>query len=428
MQFAFFLTNTEQLRDERRVFNLTKEDFNRLNPNTKTCPVFRTRADAELTRKIYERVPVLINEETGSNPWGISFMRMLDMSNDSGLFRTRVELENKGYELVGNRFVRKQPPLSPFVNGELDVYLPLYEAKMIWHFDHRFGSYDGVDSRTSTHIPTPTPEKYADPNYIIQPWYWVAKSEVDAKLKDWGHDWLLGFRNVTNATNERTSIFSLLPLSGVGHSMPLIFLGSVASKFYYACFLKNINSIIFDYVVRQKIGGINLTFGYIEQFPVLPPSAYSESDTLFIVPRVLELVYTAWDIVSFADDVWKDSPESLRSAIEKQWDQSVAEAGFHDSDPPDWAEIDPEGMPFSPAVWNDDRRARIRAELDAYYARLYGLTEEELRYILDPQDVYGKDFPGETFRVLKEKEIRQFGEYRTKRLVLEAWEKLNTSR
>ncbi|KFD40280.1 hypothetical protein AT05_01240 [Schleiferia thermophila str. Yellowstone] len=66
----------------------------------------------------------------------------------------------------------------------------------------------------------------------------------------------------------------------------------------------------------------------------------------------------------------------------------------------------------------------LKAELDALYARLYGLTTEELRYILDPQDVYGPDFPGETFRVLKEKEIRQFGEYRTKRLVLEAWDKL----
>lgn len=79
---------------------------------------------------------------------------------------------------------------------------------------------------------------------------------------------------------------------------------------------------------------------------------------------------------------------------------------------------------LSPFKWDADRRAVLRAELDAYYARLYGLTEEELRYILDPQDVYGEDFPGETFRVLKEKEIRAYGEYRTKRLVLEAWERL----
>ncbi len=70
------------------------------------------------------------------------------------------------------------------------------------------------------------------------------------------------------------------------------------------------------------------------------------------------------------------------------------------------------------------RRALLRAELDAWFARAYGLTQDELRYILDPADVHGPDFPGETFRVLKEKETAKFGEYRTRRLVLEAWDKL----
>ena len=73
---------------------------------------------------------------------------------------------------------------------------------------------------------------------------------------------------------------------------------------------------------------------------------------------------------------------------------------------------------------NKVRRAQLRAELDAYYARLYGLTHDELRYTLriDPKEVQREDFPGETFRVLKEKEVKQFGEYRTRRLVLEAWD------
>jgi hypothetical protein len=66
----------------------------------------------------------------------------------------------------------------------------------------------------------------------------------------------------------------------------------------------------------------------------------------------------------------------------------------------------------------------IRAELDAYYTHLYGLTRDELRYILDPADLMGPDYPSETFRVLKTNELRQFGEYRTQRLVLEAWDRL----
>ena len=66
----------------------------------------------------------------------------------------------------------------------------------------------------------------------------------------------------------------------------------------------------------------------------------------------------------------------------------------------------------------------MRAELDAWYAKAYGLTRDELRYILDPADVMGEGYPSETFRVLKNNEHAEFGEYRTQRLVLEAWDKL----
>ena len=167
----------------------------------------------------------------------------------------------------------------------------------------------------------------------------------------------------------------------------------------------------------------------------LPPKTYTTPHLLFIIPRVLELTYTAWDMKPFADDIWAEADESLRSAISKQWEENAnLTANNKNASQPDWLEIlyslnpdnpNKHACPLPPFIWNEDRRARLKAELDAFYARLYGLTEEELRYILDPQDVFGKDFPGETFRVLKEKEIKQFGEYRTKRLVLEAWEGLN---
>ena len=121
-------------------------------------------------------------------------------------------------------------------------------------------------------------------------------------------------------------------------------------------------------------------------------------------------------------------------AIIRQWEENVAATGGQvGAEPPTLSPALPRrgggsqsgsGFPYPPLKWDEERRAVLRAELDACYARLYGLTEEELRYILDPADVCGEDFPGETFRVLKEKEIRQYGEYRTRRLVLEAWARL----
>ena len=277
------------------------------------------------------------------------------------------------------------------------------------------------------------------------------------------------------------------------------------SRVHTACLLANLGVIPFDYTARQKVGGVNLKYFTMKQLPVLPPSAYTADDLLFIVPRVLELAYTAWDIKAFADDVWREADEALRTAIRAQWDQNADQTGRHQWQPPDWLQAYPEiavepdrGIPLPPFKWDETRRAWLRAELDAYYARLYGLTRKQLRYILDPSDLtkreledildpweeiadplegdsklsqserqgdgklsqsdptaspligvrrlasafqsdsklshsgYSKraaesDFPGETFRVLKEKELRQYGEYRTRRLVLEAWSRFGSA-
>jgi len=362
--FAFFLTQTAQLGDEYRRFTLSAEDFARINPNTLTCPVFRARRDAELTRQVYQRVPVLIREGHGSqpehNPWGIRFMQGThNMSSDSHLF---YEAQDEGL-------------------------IPLYEAKMINFYDHRAGTYEGrSDGRGYRVLPCPSEEQYQDPDYRAMPFYWVSKDDVtNSHPVRWEHGWLFIFKDVTAVTNERTVISTIIPTAGVGHTAPIIY--STRSTRSIAALLANLNSLVLDYIARQKVGGLHLTYGYVKQFPVLPPDSYSESDLAFIAPRVLELTYTAHDMNLWAQELGYD------------------------------------GEPFS---FDPERRAYLRAELDAWYARAYGLTRDELRYILDPADIEGPDYPSETFRVLKNNEIKAFGEYRTQRLVLEAWDRLDS--
>jgi type I restriction-modification system DNA methylase subunit len=409
-QFGFFLTNVTHLHDKMRIFSLSKDDFLRLNPNTKTCPVFRTRLDAELTTKIYQRVPVLINEATGENPWRVSFKQgLFNMSSDSNLFRTRQQLEAAGFEICGNRMKRKN-----------EVWLPLYESKLLWHYDHRFGSYAGVDSRTSTQTPTPSVEQYQDPNYLILPWYWVEETLVNDYMNS---KFVIGFRRITNNTNERTFVNSLIAKNGFGDNTFLMF--SSKNALQIVCLNCLLSSLPFDFICRQKLAGMNMNFFYVNQFPVLSPDSISDDYQKRITKKSIELTYTSWDIKPFADDVWKEADEELKATISKQWEENQAVTGGHTFSPPDWCEIDPEGCPLPPFKWDEERRAVLKAELDAIYAKIYGLTTEELLYILDPQDVYGPDFPGETFRVLKDKEMRLYGEYRTRRLVLEAWERMN---
>ncbi|MFS8923526.1 DUF559 domain-containing protein, partial [Synechococcus sp. B60.1] len=555
MQFAFFCHKPEDIRKPTKLLHLPPKDLARINPNTRTLPVFRTRQDAELTKAIYQRVPVLVNENSPpsptrgegpgvrANPWGVRFLRMFDMSNDSGLFRTRAELEAKGYRLVGNVFVpsppnplsrtageggwpsspdsfshpagegeyklpeasreliararqlrreattaerllweflrdrrllgrkfRRQHPIGQFIAdffcddarliieidggvhreptqqerdrlreeilrkhgfavlrftndqvldqteqvlreianyvathsyehptphpptpspeawGEGDqggegLYLPLYEAKMLWHYDHRYGTYEGVDSRSSTQLPTPDAAQHADPHFVVQPWYWVPAEEVEARLGEWKRGWLLGWRDVTNATNERTVVASIAPCVGYGDKFLLMLPQQKA--LVIAALLACMDCIAFDYAARQKIGGVSLKYFTMKQLPVLPPSAYTPADLAFIVPRVLELTYTAWDMKPFADDVWN---EAIRLGETECFEALRAVVGPHPPTPSPKAlgegDQGGEGIPCPPFRWDEDRRAVLRAELDAYYARLYGLTRKQLRYIL----------------------------------------------
>ncbi|NPV58933.1 MAG: N-6 DNA methylase [Actinobacteria bacterium] len=444
-RFAFFLTCAEQLKDEKRVFELTAEDFVLLNPNTRTCPIFRTRQDAELTRYIYERVPVLVNEATGENPWGVTFKQgLFNMSSDSHLFRTREQLEEAGFTLFGNRFVKGE--------GEnQEVWLPLYEGKMIHHFNHRFGNFYGITVRPkNAPLPTPSVEEYQNPSFQLIPWYWVNRPEAYEKITVFTNsNTLSSFRRNARSNDEWTFISTPIPLSAVGDN--LFLLNSSTSATTRCCLETLICSIVFDYFVSKKYDGTNMSFYFVKQFPVLPPDSFNKKDILRICVRATELVYSAWDIKPFADDIWCDADEELRQAIKAQWEENKKVTGGHTWDPPEWAEIADDSIPLPPFKWDEDRRAHLRAELDAIYAKLYGLNRKQLRYILDPADLTEKElenilddyeevddpldeeayltrceastFPGETFRVLKEKETKQFGFYRTRRLVLEEWNK-----
>lgn len=375
-EFVCFAAQVSQLTDPRRHFTLTPDEFRLINPNTLTCPVFRSERDAELTKKIYRAAPVLIREAVwegegksaklllpAQNSWSISLMTMIHMSADSHLFHEQ--------RVLGA--------------------VPLYEAKMIHQFDHRWATYTSEDESRDV-----TDSERVDPAFTLTPRYWVDKTEVEERLLkrdrdgniiwSWDRDWLIGWRGIARATDERSVIGTVFPRVAVGNSCHLVLPSSEISPNLIACLIANVSVLVFDFVARQKVGGANFNFFIPKQLPTLPPEVYTETDLAYISARILELTYTAYDLKPWAEDL-----------------------GF-------------EGEPFD---FDLDRRAQLRAELDAYYAKLYGLTRDELRYILDPTDIMGDDYPSETFRVLKNKELKEFGEYRTRRLVLEAWDKLD---
>ncbi|MDE0431297.1 MAG: hypothetical protein OXH98_16160 [Caldilineaceae bacterium] len=196
--------------------------------------------------------------------------------------------------------------------------------------------------------------------------------------------WLQAFRNITNATNERTFLTGSIASSGVGNSAPVIEYEN-ARAIGSALVIANMNSLPLDWAARLSVGGVNMNFFIVKQLPVLPPESYLEETVSglrfveLVVPRVLELTYTAHDLAGFAADL-----------------------GY-------------QGPPFP---WNDDRRHRLQSELDAIYSHMYCLDRTDIEWILDAPP------PGSSFPALKRNEIDKFGEFRTQRYVLHAYDQM----
>ncbi len=296
---AFFLQDVSETKDRERCFSLSAADFARVNPNTGTAPIFRSRRDAELTAAIYERLPVLVDRSSGEEvkAWPVKYSTMFHMTNHSGLFRTRSELEEKegAWPVGGNRY---QSP-----SGE---WVPLYEGKMVQAFDHRAASI--VINPKNLHRPAQprpaTPEQHSDPNWLPDPQYWVLRDTTTFPEAPY----LLGFKDVTAPTNVRSMIAALIPGSGVGNTLPI-----VSADWYggadAACLVANFNAVLFDYVARQKIQGQHLNWFIVEQLPVVPPERYGavtlgpKTAEEIVREAVLELTYTAHDMAPFARDI-----------------------------------------------------------------------------------------------------------------------------
>jgi hypothetical protein len=377
-KLAFLLEDASDLDDASRVFALSPEEIALINPNTGTLPIFRTRRDADLTAAIYGRIPVLWNEtKKNGNPWGITFKNLFNMTDDSDIFRTREQLESDGWELHGNVFIRSDERM-----------LPLYEGKMAHHFDHRWNSYYGVgsdDRRRLTLDEKQDPLATADPRYWILADGTITTTRRNARVKiegvtlrlahtRWDRDWLCGWRDVCRSTDERTAIPAFLPRTAVGHKFPLM-LPRVPPALVAALVAAQ-SSLVFDYVARQKIGGTSMGLFILKQLPV-PALKDMTAHTPFITPRILELVYTTYDMGGLARDLGDD------------------------------------GGPFR---WDEDRRAQIRAELDAYFFHLYGIERPDVEYIME-------SFQTENGG-LKHNEIARYGTYRTRDLVLAEYDRM----
>ena len=362
---GFYLQGKSDLAASDRVFPLTPDDFARINPNTGTAPTLRSRADADIVRGIYSRHPVLVDHSSGERrrPYDVRQLRMLDMTNDSRLFRTAEQLDDEGcYRVAGHRYRR----------GD-EEWAPLYQGRMIHHFDHRANAVGfNPDNQDSPYFSIEvSDEEKQDPTFFPGVQYWVSTAEVDSRLAI-DQPWVIAFRDITRATDERTMIATIAPRAAFGNQTPLLLPDPTPDAEEAALLTANLSSLALDFVAKRKVQGTHMNWYILEQLPVVAPAdydrAFGETTARALVrEHVLQLTYTAHDLAPFARDL---------------------------------------GYAAGPFLWDPDARRQLRARLDALYFHLYGLDEDDTAYILDQ------------FPVLEKNERKAYKRYLTKDLVL----------
>ncbi|MCA3241555.1 MAG: restriction endonuclease [Rubrivivax sp.] len=369
---AFFLHTVAELGDASRLLQLTAADFNLLNPNTGSAPIFRSRRDFELTKRVFAKHPVLVHHlQSGRrSTWPVAYARMFDMTNDSSWFRKASELST-------------------------EAVVPLYEGKMVQAYDHRAAdvAVNLANLKRAAQPEALSSREKHDPQRSAGPQYWVERAVAQ---RFGARPWMLAFKSVTSPTNMRTMIAAVLPESGVGHSMSVLLPPPEHGPRTTALLLAVLNSFAFDWLARQKVQGQNFSWFILEQLPVIPPARFDDplpaaftqqvreaglmnghqpAPTIadFVLPQVLALSYTAHDLAPFARDL-----------------------GY----------VDAQGQVLPPIRWDDEDRRRRLAALDALFFWLYGLGADDAAYVLD------------TFPIVRAQDEARFGRYRTKEEVL----------
>ncbi len=348
MDFVFWAERVENIAEKSRHVVLSARDIKLMNPNTLTCPIFRHKRDGDLAKRIYKRVPVLIDEgrRQGGNPWGARFVRMFDQTNDSALFGESEAWQKKGYKLSGNCH-RKDDAQA----------LPLMEAKMTRDYDHRASTVtmNVKNAYMNYAAESVSLVDHQNPEFLPIGRYWVSEEDIVARAPESLSVAAIGFHDIARANDTRTMVAAMVPFAAYSNTLPLIVKDAEHTWRRFCCLAGNLNCYAYDFLVRQKANNAHLNFFIVEQIPTLPPETYadkcpwSKKETLekWISERVLKLTCTAEDMLPLA------------AACDFKGSRGD---GVH--------------------IWKESERAEIRAELDAAYFLLYGIARNDAEYIL----------------------------------------------
>ena len=268
---GFLLNNSPDKVDPDRLITMRASDFALVNPETSTAPIFLNQREADIVLNIYRNHPVFRaqNQDFENLSAIVRHVRQSDMTNDSDEFLTKEQLEADGYYPVA---------LNRWRKGSEEM-LPLYQGRMINHYDHRYNSVRvNLENVNRPYVNEDvTDDQHDNPHFLPAHYYWVDSEFVRQKFPDEPR-FAVGFKLITKDTNERTLIASVVPWAGYGNSLPILVCNSEeASATFTDCaplWTANFSSFAMDFVAKRKLQGTNMNWYILEQLPVITRADY----------------------------------------------------------------------------------------------------------------------------------------------------------
>ncbi|PIE53431.1 hypothetical protein CSA37_01485 [Candidatus Fermentibacteria bacterium] len=370
---AYSTTSANILNNSISIYSMDYNELILFNPNTHTCPMFSDRKDYHISKKIYQKHNVLYDNSKMGNRESILFKQgYFNMTSDSQHFKDSSYFNSMQCVAVNNKYLAKE-----------NFFVPLYEGKMVNIYNYRYSDWSRISGSRQKRLPETPLEALRDSEHYTVPYYWVSEKVLRERQATtyWDRKWSVGWRDICRSTDERTAIFTLWPNEAAGHTFPQIFFLERTPQ-EIACFLANASTYIFDYLVRQKITGIHLTYNILKQIPIVAKEIYYQSLIYnnykyccmdLILERVLRLVYNTYELKSFAED-----------------------CGYY-------------GSPFQ---YDEKQRIDDMAFLDAAFFQLHDISREEVVFIM-------AKFPAR-----RRKEQKRYGRYLSLECILEQYSRI----
>ncbi|UYP44195.1 hypothetical protein NEF87_000480 [Candidatus Lokiarchaeum ossiferum] len=363
---------SNQLNLDSKLLLLESNDFQTFNPNTKTCPIFTNNFTYKIFKKAYKYPILILRDESNNelkNCCNIEISTIFNAASDSNLFIEKKDLEKLKVE--------SENKLSGGIwKDDKNKYLPLYAGKMVWQYDHRYqGIIKTKAAQRNEKSFAISEEQKKNIQFYNIPAYWIKEEDFMANLpKKWNKKWFFAFRDITGSKNERSLVCSIIPFYPSNHTLPIVYQkeDNEHNAENLCILIANFNTLIMDYIARQKISSQHMSFYVVEQLPVIPFEKYPTNIKALIVNKILKLSYNSLDLEEFAKDL---------------------------------------NFTENPFIWNEEIRLKIKCEIDAIYALLYKIERDELEKII------------ETFDVLEKKELDKYGSFKTKSLILDNFDK-----